>query len=89
MKYKLTILNSFSIIYLILCVSFLIIKWKMLNRFEGWGILGMEILIGIGLFGLLLDLVLKLIIKNKNTLNIIEKIIVWSYILLLAIFFYL
>jgi hypothetical protein len=43
---------------------------------EGWGVVGMVILSGAGFFGLIVDFILRFIIRNKILFNAIEIIII-------------
>ncbi len=76
---KLTILSSFSILFLAGCLIYSIINWKVLSHAEGWGVVAIFGLISIGLAGLLVDFVLRKLIKNKWILNVIELIIVFFF----------
>jgi uncharacterized membrane protein len=64
-----TFLKGYLLVYLTCCLIFTIVKWKTLSYEEGWGIVYMVGLMGIGIFGLLIDFILSLIIKNKKILN--------------------
>ena len=66
---KWTILKGYFLFYIVCCIIYTIAKWKVLSYEEGWGVVYMVGLIGIGLFGLLIDFILTVIIKNKKTLN--------------------
>ena len=66
---KWTFLKGYLLVYLTCCLIFTIIKWKTLSYEEGWGVVYMVGLIGLGLFGLLIDLISTLIIKDKKILN--------------------
>jgi hypothetical protein len=76
---KWTILRAYFLIYLACCIIYTTAKWKTLSYAEGWGVVGMVGLIGIGLFGLLIDFILTLIIKDKKTLNGIGILIVIGF----------
>jgi len=82
---KLTILRAYFLIYLACCVIYTIAKWKILSYEEGWGVVYMVGLIGVGLFGLLIDYILTFIIKNKKILNGIEILIVIGFSIMLFI----
>ena len=63
-----------AIYYLVLFI-FTVIRWEILSKGEGWGVVYM---VGLGFVGLVLvgvDLLLCLFMKNKLILNIIEIII--------------
>ncbi len=76
-----TVLKVFSIFYIISCLIYTLIKWKVLSNAEGWGIVYMLGLISFGLIGLLIDFILIKTIKNKWLLNSIELIIVIIFIM--------
>jgi hypothetical protein len=73
---NITILKGYSLIYLACCLIFTLINWKTLSEEEGWGVVYMIGLIAIGLFRLLIDFVMTLLIKNKKVLNGIGIILV-------------
>lgn len=73
---NITILKGYSLIYLACCLIFTIIKWETLSEEEGWGVVYMIALTSAGLFGLLIDFVMTLLIKNKKILNGIGIILV-------------
>ncbi|SDY17670.1 hypothetical protein SAMN05444411_1532 [Lutibacter oricola] len=52
------------------------INWKVLSAGEGWGVIGILGLIGIGFIGLIADFLLKKVIANKFYLNLIELLII-------------
>jgi len=82
---KWTILKSYLLVYLICCLIFTMVKWKTLSYEEGWGVVYMVGLMGIGLFGLLIDFILTLIIKNKKVLNGIGILIAIGFSIMLLI----
>jgi hypothetical protein len=53
----------------------MIFDFKAVNDPFGYGLIAMTVGIGVGLFGIFLDFLLSLIIKNKIILNITELII--------------
>lgn len=73
MKYKLTILNVSTSIYL---VGILIYTIRNYNILLFWGIVAMLILVGIGIVAVLMDLLLQKFMKNRKALNLIELVIV-------------
>jgi len=83
MKYKPTILNISALIFLIGVLIATILKYNVLSANEGWGIVLMVGLAGIGLIAIGVDFILQLIIKNKKILNIIGAIIVIGSALLI------
>ncbi|MFD0991020.1 hypothetical protein ACFQ1R_13005 [Mariniflexile jejuense] len=80
---KWTILRAYFLIYLACCIVYTIAKWKTLAYEEGWGVVYMVGLIVIGLFGLLIDFILTLIIKNKKILNGIGIVIAMGFSIML------
>ena len=82
---KWTILKAYFLIYLACCIIYTIAKWKILAYEEGWGVVYMVGLIVIGLFGMLIDFILTLIIKNKKILNGIGIIIAIGFSIMLFI----
>lgn len=71
-----TILKGYLLIYLVCCLIYPIAKWETLSHGEGWGVVHMIGLITIGLFGLLIDFVMKLLIKNKRILNAVGIVLI-------------
>jgi len=71
-----TVLKVFSILYIVSCLIYTVIKWKTLSNGEGWGVVYVFGLISFGLIGLLMDFILLKTIKNKWLLNSIELVIV-------------
>lgn len=92
---KLTVLKTYVLIYLACCIVFAIANWKGLfyeitNRNdlsfqEGWGIIYLVTFIFIGLIGLIIDLILTKLIKDKRLLNGIELAIVIGFSMMLWI----
>ena len=84
---KWTILSAYFLIYLACCIIYTIAKWKTLSYAEGWGVVYMFGLIGLGLFGLVIDFILTLIIKNKKILNGIGILIAIGFSIMLIMEF--
>lgn len=82
---KWTFLKGYLLVYLTCCLIFTIIKWETLSYAEGWGVVYMVGLFVIGLFGLLIDFILTLIIKNKKILNGIGILIAIGFSIILFI----
>ena len=82
---KWTILRAYFLIYLACCIIYTIAKWKILSYEEGWGVVYMIGLIGIGLFGLLIDFILTFMIKDKKIHSGIEILIVIGFSIMLFI----
>lgn len=75
MKYKPTILNISTLIFLVGVLITTIVRYKVLSAGEGWGIVAMVGFAGIGFLAIIVDFFLQLIIKNKKILNIIGGMI--------------
>lgn len=75
MKFKPSILNIYAIIFLVGCIGFTIYNYDQLSEGEGWGVVGMFGLLGLGVLLLLGDIVLHNIIKNKTIANIIGLVV--------------
>ena len=75
MKFKPSILTVYATILLIGCIGFTIYNYDQLSEGEGWGVVGMVGLMGFGIFLLVVDLILRNIIKNKIVVNIIGLVI--------------
>ncbi len=84
---KWTFLKGYLLVYLTCCLIFTIIKWKTLSYEESWGVVYMVGLIGLGLFGLVIDFILTLIIKNKKILNGIGILIAIGFSIMLIMEF--
>jgi hypothetical protein len=76
MKYKLTILNVTTGLYLSGILITSILKYKVLSREEGWGIVAMAGLAFIGVLAGLVDLILQYYVKNALIHAIIDILIV-------------
>jgi len=73
---RLTILNIVSILTILISFIYMALNWKVLSAGEGWGVIGILGLIGIGILGLITDFLLKKVIANKLYLNLIELLII-------------
>lgn len=80
---KWAVLRVYFLLYLACCIIYTIANWKVLSYEEGWGVVYMVGLIVIGLFGLLIDFILSLIIKNKKILNGIGILIAIGFSIML------
>ena len=81
MKLKITFLNLFTIVYIIIVLLFTVINYKTLSDNGGWGLLGIIALVFYGIIGFLIDFLLQKFIKNKVILNIVGFIIAGVYFL--------
>ena len=80
---KVTIMRGYFIIYIICCFLYTIFNWKVLSNSEGWGVVYIVGLIGIGIIGIGIDFILSLIIKNKKILNILGILIIMGFSIML------
>ncbi|MCG2432129.1 hypothetical protein [Aequorivita xiaoshiensis] len=80
LRKKISVLFIFSILSILLCLTIMIFDFKSVNDPFGYGLIAMTVGIGLGLFGILVDFILSLIIKNKIALNITELIIVTLFL---------
>jgi len=83
MKYKPTILNISTGIFLTGLIIYTIWNYKALSAGEGWGIVAMFGLARIGLLAGFVDILLQIFIKNRLVLNLIGSII--TIVLIIAI----
>ena len=70
MNYRPTILNVSTACFLIGIIIYTIWNYTILSAEEGWGIVAMAGLAGIGIFAGLADLILQKAIKNRTIVNI-------------------
>ena len=75
LKYRITILNSLSYLFILSCVIYTLYKWQVLSKGEGWGVVAMVGLMSIGLIPLSADLILQFFIKKKTTLNLVGLLV--------------
>lgn len=80
-----TFLRIYFLIYILCCLVFTVLQWKTLSQAEGWGVVYMIGLISIGLIGLLADVILNLLIKNKKVLNAVGILIAIGFSIMLLI----
>lgn len=64
-----TLLRFVALLYILGCLIYTGIYWHELSYEEGWGVVAMIGLIGIGLFALIIDKIIRLFIKDKLWLN--------------------
>lgn len=72
--------------YLIGCSIYTVWNYETLSAGEGWGIVAMVGLVSLGIFALLIDLVLRLIIKNRLVLNLSGAVVavILAFLLILG-----
>jgi hypothetical protein len=76
MTCKPTILNISTLIYLFGILLYSLWEYKTLSDGEGWGIVSMAGLAGVGIMTALADLILQRFIKNRIVINILGLLIV-------------
>jgi hypothetical protein len=76
MNYRVTILNISAAVFLAGILIYTIWNYKILSAEEGWGIVAMVGLTGIGIMAGLTDLILQQFVKNRTLMNVIGLIIV-------------
>jgi uncharacterized PurR-regulated membrane protein YhhQ (DUF165 family) len=82
MKYKWTLLNIPTFLFLLGCVIYTISKYSILSSGEGWGVAYM---IGIFIFGstaLIVDLIIQRAVGSKDKQVIINLIALLGYVVL-------
>jgi hypothetical protein len=65
MRYKPTIIGIVFWLFLAGCIIYTIANYKILSAGEGWGVVGMFGLAGIGLVGLVVDFIIQLFRKKS------------------------
>lgn len=76
MRYKLTILNACTALFMIGLLVYTLYHYERLSDDEGWGTTAMLGLAGLGIMGGLMDLLLQALLKHEGTINIIGSFIV-------------
>ncbi len=75
MKYTLSVLNGFAGIVFIMALW-----WLIFNDNEGFDFLVPILFFAMSLVAIIADFFIKLIIKNKRTLNIVEAILLFIFL---------
>jgi hypothetical protein len=75
MRYSLSVLNVLSGLVLAGGLVYTIFNYAELSEGEGWGILVMLVLGAFGIGGLIVDLLLQVLIRNKETMNLVGTLI--------------
>ena len=75
MKFTPSILNIYSIVFLIGCIGFTIYNYDQLSEGEGWGIVGMVGLLGFGILLFIGDIVIRNLFKDIITANVIGLVV--------------
>jgi hypothetical protein len=76
MTFKPSILNVAAGLFIIGCIVYTIFNYGQLSKSEGWGIVAMFGLLGVGVILLLIDFIIQEIFKNKTTVNVIGAAVV-------------
>ncbi len=79
---KISVLSVISFALIVFCIKFLIFNYAKTDDI-GYSGIGTLIFAGLGLFGILVDYIFSLLIKNRITLNIIELVIVCFLLILM------
>jgi hypothetical protein len=83
MKFRASVLNISAVIFLIGVIVYLVLNYEQLSANEGWGVVSMIGLLGVGIALLILDVIIQLVFKNKRAANIIGAIIAITTTILL------
>ncbi|MCE3282013.1 MAG: hypothetical protein K0Q66_750 [Chitinophagaceae bacterium] len=75
MKFKLSILKVYAVVFLLGCLVYTVYNYEQLSEGEGWGVVGMIGLLGFGGLLLVVDIVIMNLFKNKTTANIIGLVV--------------
>ena len=86
MWWKFSLLNISTGLFLIWCAFYTIFNYGQLSEGEGWGIVAMVGLAGVGAVLLVIDLIIQAIFKDKRMVNITGLIVVLvaAFLLLLT-----
>jgi len=76
MNYRPTVLNISAAIFLMVLLISTIVDYDNLSSGEGWGIVAMLALMGIGLIAGIADFILQQFVKNRRVLNTIGLFVV-------------
>jgi hypothetical protein len=83
--FKPTILNIATGVFILVCIFYTVINYQQLSEGEGWGVVGMVGLLGVGLVLLVIDFIIQKIFKSRKTINIICAIVTIAATLLLLL----
>ena len=83
MKFKWSPLNISAYIFLAGCIVYTIINYSRLSEGEGWGVVAMVGLAGVGLSALVVDFLLQRFIASRQIRMIVAAIIVVIYVVVL------
>lgn len=85
LTYKPSVLNIGVMIWVFYCLSLLMFDSDNISDESGSGMIEVLKLIGIGMVGLVVDIVLQMYVPNRKTLAIIEAVILAGLFLLIFI----
>lgn len=83
MTFKPTILNVATGMFIIGCFLHATFNYGQLSEGEGWGVVAMIGLLGVGIVLLAIDFIIQQIFKNRKTVNIICGLVTIAATLLL------
>ena len=85
MTVKPSILNIAAGLFLTGIIIYTIFNYRQISEGEGWGVVAMFGLFGVGIVLLILDFVLQKIFKDKTSLNIVGAVVTVIAALLLLL----
>ena len=85
MKLKPSILNIATGLFLTGIIIYTIFNYGQLSEGEGWGVVAMVGLFGVGIVLLVIDFIIQRVFKNKKTINIFGAFVVFIATLLLLL----
>ena len=85
MKLKPSILNISTGLFLSGIIIYTIFNYGRLSEGEGWGVVAMVGLFGVGIVLMVIDFIIQLVFKNKKITNIIGAFIILIATLLLLL----
>ena len=85
MKLKPSILNIATGLFLTGIIFYTIFNYGQLSEGEGWGVVAMVGLFGVGIVLLVIDFIIQRVFKNKKTINIYGAFVVLIATLLLLL----
>lgn len=85
MKLQPTILSIATGIFIVVIIIYTILYYGQLSEGEGWGIVAMVGLLGVGVVLLVIDFIIQCVFKNRKTINIIGAFVILIALLLLFV----
>jgi uncharacterized PurR-regulated membrane protein YhhQ (DUF165 family) len=83
MKFKFTVLNIFTIAFLLGCIIYTVVNYPELSEAEGWGVVFMIGIFCIGTTAFIPDLLIRRFIKNQPAQTIAGIIVIVIYAIVL------